>query len=176
MLICPRHSQWRNGLLVSRCEHSRGSTDGQSVAGHLDSTAAPSIGRPRLMRIQDLGYRRRGRLQNRKMGLGRPRAQRAVATKPRQPRPPCPPPYPRTPHRRNFRERVLAWCARVKNGTLPCLRLYDAAAVYQPPQDLPIVMYVYRLLNERRAAAVLTISMSLALSASARSRSRRVVH
>jgi len=43
----------------------------------------------------------------------------------------------------------------------PWLPLYNAVVVYCPSQDLLIVMYIYHLQNECRAAAVSTLKMEL---------------
>ena len=57
------------------------------------------------------GYRRILRLQNRKMGLGRPRAQRPKTATATTTAGQHPSPYPRTPHRRYFRKTEPMWCA-----------------------------------------------------------------
>jgi len=69
-----------------------------------------------------------------------------------------PPPYPRTLHRLDFRERELAWCARVKNGTI------TMASYVRRRSRLPATTGLTdrNVLIERRTATVcvLTISMS----------------
>ena len=87
-----------------------------------------------------------------------------TATKPQPRPPPCndKPIYvpQNTPHTGLWENR-----ADVVRGSRmapsPWLPSYNAAVSYCPPQDLPIVMYIYHLQNECRAAAVSAPKMEL---------------